>query len=450
MTCPKCGATIKASMSKCAKCGLPLTYQDKVSNEEKLPLKSLLLRALAVLAAVVVTLIIIQLIEEPLRIRRQNKRITEQYVKQTVEAVTLENGMRGHALTFFGEDGDCVYIEELGESYMFVGGIARVEFPDYIWFEDDPTTIDNALITFSPVYVASTGKKTRSPVFSIKVDVPEAPVTITEPKQDRVTVITAQTGLNMNVVYGSQVIINGEDVSGKVDRSGNLSLTLNIEPIGDNNISIIVRTANHKEARRDIVFYREVMDINLEVASTVQYISRLNYMTISGKTEPGATVTVDTDYERGSLQLDQSTGKFSFRARFSAYGKNLVSFRASMDGRRDSAISFYVDYLPAKAEYTRNAWKMDYAQLRLYYEQWNGRVFLCIGKVVDSYTESGTTYAIMNVGNDADVKLVALENQSNVGRLLPGEEYALYADVAGRLFYDSNYIPYLIARYSRD
>ena len=94
MTCTKCGATIKASMSKCAKCGLPLTYQDKVSNEEKLPLKSLLLRALAVLAAVVVTLIIIQLIEEPLRIRRQNKRITEQYVKQTVEAVTLENGMR--------------------------------------------------------------------------------------------------------------------------------------------------------------------------------------------------------------------------------------------------------------------------------------------------------------------------------------------------------------------
>ncbi len=450
MTCPRCGATIKASMNKRAKCGLPLTYEDKVANSEKLPLRTLIGRAVLVLLAALVTMIIVQLIEEPIRIRRQNNAITKQYVKQTVEAITLENGMKGHALTFFGEDGDCVYIEELGKSYMFVGGIARVEFADYIWFETDPTGIDNALITFSPVYVASTGKKTRIPVFSIKVDVPEAPVTIKEPASDHLTVITSQTGLSMNVVYGSQVIINGEDVSNKVDRSGNLALTLNIEPIGDNNISIIVRTDNHKEARRDIVFYREVMDINLEVDSTVQYVSRLNYMTVSGRTEPGAWITVDTDYERDSLKMDQLTGKFSFRARFSTYGKNLVSFRSSLSGRRDSSISFYVDYLPAKAEYTRNAWQMDYAQLRMYYEQWNGRVFLCIGQIVDIYTESGTSYAIMNVGNAQEVKLVALENQSNVGRLLQGEEYAMYADVAGRIFYDDNYIPYLIARYSRD
>ncbi len=450
MTCPRCGATIKASMSKCAKCGLPLNYEDKVAGDDKLPLKNLLGRAALVVLAALVTLIIFLLIEEPLRIRRQNAAITKQYVKQTVESITLENGIKGHALTFFGEDGDCVYIEELGESYMFVGGIARVVFPDYIWFESDPTTIDNALITFSPVYISSTGKKTRIPVFSIKVDVPEAPVTITQPTSDHVTVITAQTGLAMNVVYGSQVIINGEDVSDKVDRSGNLALTLNIEPIGDNNISIIVRTDNHKEARRDIVFYREVMDINLEVDASVQYISRLNYMTVSGRTEPGAMITVDTDYERDSLTMDQMTGKFSFRARFATYGKNLVSFRSSIAGRRDSAISFYVDYLPAKAEYTRNAWQMDYAHLLPYYEQWNGRVFLCIGQIVDTYVDSGTSYSIMNVGNAQDVKLVALENQSNVGRLLQGEEYAMYADVAGRIFYNDNYIPYLIARYSRD
>ncbi len=450
MTCPRCGATIKASMNKCAKCGLPLTYEDKVAGEDRLPLRNLLGRAALVLAAILMTLIIVQLIEEPLRIRRQNKAITEQYVNQTVETITLENGMRGHALTFFGEDGDCVYIEELGESYMFVGGIARVEFADYIWFDEDPTNIENALITFSPVYVSSTGKKTRIPVFSIRVDVPEAPITITQPKSDHLTVITAQTGLSMNVVYGSQVVINGENVSSKVDRSGNLDLTLNIEPIGDNNISIIVRTDHHKEARRDIVFYREVMDINLEVDATVQYISRLNYMTVSGRTEPGAWITVDTDYERDSLKIDQQTGKFSFRAKFSTYGKNLVSFRSSIAGKRDSSLSFYVDYLPAKAEYTRNAWMMDYAQLRMYYEQWNGRVFLCIGKIVDTVTESGTSYAIMNVGNDSDVKLVALENQSNVGRLLAGEEYAMYADVVGRIFYNDNYIPYLIARYSRD
>ncbi|MBQ3760942.1 MAG: zinc ribbon domain-containing protein [Clostridia bacterium] len=450
MVCPRCGATIKASMKKCSKCGLPLSYQDKVSGDDKLPLKTLLIRCVLVLLAFAVTVILFVAIEEPLRIRAKNKRITEEYVNQVVESLKLDSGYQGHAFTFFGEDGDCIYIEELGESFMFVGGIARVEVPDYIWFQEDPTNIDNAMITFSPIYVSSTGKKTRIPVFSVQVDVPEAPVTITQPTTDRLTVITSQTGLSMNVVYGSQVIINGEDVSSKVDRSGNLNLTLNIEPIGDNNISIIVRTPHHKEARRDLVFYREEMEINLEVASSVQYISRLNYMTVSGVSEPGASITVDSDYERGSLKVDDETGKFSFRAKFSAYGKNLVVFRASKEGKKDSTISFYVDYLPAKAEYTRYAWTMDYAQLSLLYEQWHGRVFLCMGRIVASYMESGTLYSIMNVGNNADIKLVALINESNEGQFLVGNEYALYADVEGRLFYNNSYIPCLIARYTRD
>ena len=56
----------------------------------------------------------------------------------------------------------------------------------------------------------------------------------------------------------------------------------------------------------------------------------------------------------------------------------------------------------------------------------------------------------MNVGNSENVKLVALENQSNQGRFLQGEEYALYSDVAGRVFYGDTYIPYLIARYTKD
>ena len=54
------------------------------------------------------------------------------------------------------------------------------------------------------------------------------------------------------------------------------------------------------------------------------------------------------------------------------------------------------------------------------------------------------------MGNAADVKLVALVNESNTGQLLVGREYALYADVSGRLFYENNYIPLLIARYTRD
>jgi len=450
LRCKYCGRQIKEGMKACPGCKRPLTHDDFKKKAGKIKPRHIMARLGVVLLFALITFAIVLFISMRVYYKNENQRITEQYVSQTVETITLDNGMKGHALTFFGTDGDSVYITELKKSYMFVGGVARVEFADCIWFEDEPEETDAMEVTFSPIYISSAGKKTRIPVFVVNINKPESPVTIKTPSSSHLNVITSQTGLDMQVVYGSQVVINGEDVTDKVDRSGNLSLTLNIYPIGDNNVSIVVRTDNHTEARRDLVFYREKMDIEVEIATSVGNTSTLSYMTVSGKTEPGAMIVVDSDYDRSSLVIDQATGKFSFKATFSTYGRNLVSFRATMEGRKDSSLSFYVSYLPAKAEYTRNAWKMDYAQLRLYYEQWNGRVFLCMGKIVDSFIQDGTRLAVMNVGNDSDVKLVVLENQSDIGRFNVGEEYAVYADVSGRLFYSDNYYPYLIARYSRD
>lgn len=445
--CPKCGFPLKEPMDRCPRCGLYLISTDKAAALEPLPMRRLILRAFLVLLGLLATVTLIVFAGVRIHYWRMDKRVQETYVNHTIETVRLENGIMGHAVSFFGNDGDSVYIEELGKSFLYVGGVARVEFADYIWFEDDPTDIESAEVTFSPVHIAANGAKTRLPAFSMSIPVPEAPVTVTSPTSDYVNVITSLATINMNVVYGSQVIINGEDVTDKVDRSGALSLNVNVYPIGENPISIIVRTDQHKEARRDIVFFRDIMEINLELATSVSLSSTLNYMTITGKTDPGAWVAVDTDYDTSSLVLNQETGQFSFRAKFSTYGKNLVSFHASMAGKRDSIISFYVDYVPAKAEYSRNAWAMDYAQLRSLYEQWNGRVFLCKGKIVDMYYEGEMQYSVMDVGKD-EPQLVILENQSDVGSLNIGAKYEVYADVAGRLLYKANYYPYLIARYA--
>ena len=209
--------------------------------------------------------------------------------------------MIGHAISFFAEDGDTIYIEELRESYMVVGGVARVEFPDYIWFDMDPSNIESANIKLSPILIKENGDKIKLPAFSMNVAVPEAPIKINSPAQAYNTVVTSIVGIDVSVVYGSQVIINGEDVSDRVDRSGGLNLNLNVHPIGENNISIIVRTDQHKEARRDLVFYRNEMEINLELDPSVSTTSQLAYMTVSGKTEPGAWIEVDTSHDAKSV-----------------------------------------------------------------------------------------------------------------------------------------------------
>ncbi len=447
MNCPKCGAKLKKNMDRCPNCGLGTLVTDNAKTVAVMPLRQLILRALFVFLGILVTVCAITFIYVRVHYNNEMKRIEKKYDNHVIEEITYDNGMIGHAISFFAEDGDTIYIEELRESFMVVGNVARVEFPDYVWFDIDPSNIESADIKLSPILIKENGEKIKLPAFSMNIPVPEAPIQVNSPAQPYNTVVTSIVGIDVNVVYGSQVIINGEDVSDRVDRSGGLSLNLNVYPIGENNISIIVRTDQHKESRRDLVFYRSEMAINLELDPSVSTTSQLAYMTVSGKTEPGAWIEVDTSHDTTSLRINQETGDFSFRARFSVFGDNLVRFRATKEGKPDSEISFYVSYIPAKAEYSRGAWAMDYQQLRLIYEQWHGRVFLCKGRIVDMYYEGETQYSVMNVGKDEE-QLIVLENQSDVGSLNVGAYYEVYADVAGRLFYKSGYCPHLVARYA--
>ncbi|MBR3927597.1 MAG: hypothetical protein IKJ65_01190 [Clostridia bacterium] len=434
-------------MDRCPKCGLGTLVTDSARPIAVIPLRQLILRALFVFLGILVTICVITFLGVRIHYNNESKRIEKKYDNHVVEEIAYDDGTVGHAISFFAEDGDAIYIEELRESFMVVGNVARVEFPDYVWFDIDPSNIESADIKLSPILIRENGEKIKLPAFSMSIAVPEAPIKINSPAQAYNRVVTSIVGIDLNVVYGSQVIINGEDVSDRVDRSGGLSLNLNVYPIGENNISIIVRTDQHKEARRDLVFYRNEMAINLELDPSVGTSSQLAYMTVSGKTEPGAWIEVDTSHDTSSVRINQESGEFSFRARFSVFGDNLVRFRATKEGKPDSEISFYVSYLPAKAEYSRNAWAMDYQQLRLIYEQWHGRVFLCKGRIVDMYYEGETQYSVMNVGKDEE-QLIILENQSDVGSLNVGAYYEVYADVAGRLFYKSGYCPHLIARYA--
>ena len=142
LTCPKCDATIKAYMSKCPKCGLPLTYNDKVGTEDKLPVKTIALRALLVALGVLVTLSVITFIVMRIYYARTNERITKEYVKQVIETITLENGTQGHALTFFGKDGDCISKawENYFQNFLPQSGLESKASPDFeIYFDDgDP------------------------------------------------------------------------------------------------------------------------------------------------------------------------------------------------------------------------------------------------------------------------------------------------------------------------
>ena len=453
MKCPYCGSVCANDALYCPNCKQPLpTAQSaeeavqRAPKEKRTPLQKALTAVIAVAFAVALVIGVFKGISWI-----RNYQLTRLYTRgiytPTLSTVQMDDLRSGHAIIFYGKDGDQIYLPELDRSLSISGGVARMEVADSDWFDLNVADVEYADITLSPMLITEKGQKTELPPFNFQIEVPESPLSVTTPAQERTTVVTGVYPLVLNVVPGSTVFVNGEDVTASVDRSGLLSTYVGVKPIGDNIITLIVRTPKHRECRRELTIFRQHYDINLELDTTVSDVSSARTMAVTGTAEPGAMISVDTDYIPESLSVDATTGRFSFISRFTTYGENIIRFRASMPGKEDAVVSFSVNYKPSLAEMSGKAWAMDYEQLRVLFENWRFQSFACKGQIIDAFTgDDGTPYLVMDVGEN-DRQLIILENQSSDANPTLGRRYLAYAYVDGQLMYQSQYYPKLIALY---
>ena len=451
MKCPYCGTTCADDALFCPSCRQPMTESDaserfRGERRERTPWQKAGIAALWIVFAAVLIGGIFR-VTTWIRGYQLNRLYTRGEYTPTLSTLKLDDLRVGHALTFYGHDGDQIFLPEMDRSLTVSGGVARMEIDDSEWFGLNVTDVDYADITLSPMLITEKGEKTELPQLNFQIQVPESPLNVSSPASPRVTVVTSVYPLELHVVPGSTVFVNGEDVTDSIDRSGLLSTNLSIQPIGDNLVTLIVRTPRHKENRTELVIFRQHFDIEMELDPSVKDRSSNNTMAVTGTAEPGSVISVDTDYVPQSLLMDMETGKFSFIAKFSAFGDNIVRFRASQEGKSDAIISFTVYYMPNYPDYTARAWKMDYKGLKQLFEQWHGRIFKCTGTVIDVLRTEEGTYMIMDVGTDGEQQLLVLQNMSAVTNPTAGRRYTAWADVQGRYMYNAEFYPMLITRY---
>lgn len=454
LKCPYCGSFCADNTLYCPNCKQPLpteTEDQKRARKaarpkpHKTPLQLVLTALIAVLSLCALGIGAYKLWTWVYNYRLERLYTRGAYTP-TISEITLSDLRAGHSIAFYGKDGDQIFIPEMNQSLSISGGVARMQMADSDWFGPTVTDVEYADVTLSPMLISEKGTKTILPKVNFQIEVPQSPLKVVSPAQDKINVVTSVYPLTLNVVPGSTVFVNGQNVTSALDRSGLLSTNVSVAPIGDNIVTLIVRTPKHRETRRELDFYRQKYDIELELDTTVSDRSPSRTMAVTGKTEPGAVISVDTDYMEESLAMDLETGRFSFIAKFSTVGENVVRFRASMPGKQDAQISFTVNYLPSLAEYSAKAWAMDYDRLKLMFEQWNGRVFQCKGELIDSFVDGDKTYVVMDVGGE-DQQIIILENRSSLTSPSLGRRYTAYADVDGQHMYKSQYYPKLVARY---
>ena len=460
MICPYCGKRTPDGSEYCAVCGYPLDQKPEEAEQTGSFDAALwqtrtisVLRGTIIVLLWIISLAILGYGAYKGYYWRQTVKNQELYDSgmlpaPTLEAVELADGRLGHVVTFFGDDGDMIYIEELKRSYLVVGGEARVEIADSYWFETASEEVQSADIALTPIQTFVGGGKQLLPVVRFSVDVPVSPLKIISPAEDQGPVLSAEYQIEFEVVPGSTVLVDSVDVTDLVSSLGEVSVNVAVYPHGDNPISILVKTPHHKETRADVVLYRQPMEIDLAVAINTSKTSVLDAMSIRGTVDPKAKVSVDTAYQEGSLTQD-ADGDFSFIAMFDHIGYNTVTFRASQEGKEDSIISFQVYYLPTLNEYSRKAWAMDYKQLTQCWDIWAGRIFKCSGTVAAVLETEPQQILVLDVSSDGSGKYIVIENLSNLSVTEPGGKYDFYADVSGtRREYNGKNYPYLIGRYS--
>ena len=382
---------------------------------------------------------------------------------------TVIDGHPAHTLTIYGRENATVYIKEMRSSYVIADGKVTISVPDYMWYDTEsstyatPVETDTMDVTITPsIRYSQEGDQYPLEPIHFTIDVPLSPIRLINPSTARAEVGVSIYEVRINVEKGSTVIIDGTNVSTLIrDETGNVSKNVQVLPVGDNTISISVKSKFCRENKMEITLFRAAQDIPLELDPTVlvewnyEPISEEKYNSatpeerkemhipaINGTTLPGATITVD--FPHRNLTVDPATGRFRFVPIFTELGNNEIPIRASYEGKKDSIITHTVYYMPNQDIYTRRAWDLNtqYNDLVNNISMRKGTIYLGIG-TIERIISTSPQMAIMNIGTPELEKLVMLENSSKTTWEI-GTKYRIYGDAYG--LYDT--MPRLTVRYT--
>ncbi len=365
---------------------------------------------------------------------------------------SILDDMAAHTVRIPAPEGSQIYIKELRRTYIVTGGYATFQVQDYIWYDGMEGDIPESMeVTITPYIRTSAGEQVQMDVVRYTIEIPLSPLTLIRPDVAYVEASTPIYNIQFHVMQNSTVYINGEDYSSFVNtQDGYITYNAPIQPIGENRVHISVRSQYYRENETELIIYRAVQDVPLDLASTLEDRSSSPYMTISATTRAGARITILSPYNKFDDSQLASTGAFSFEAVFTRIGTNTVIIRADYPGREPTVVEYDVYYMPDPDYYTPKAWALDekfgYSNLlaNLATHVRNTQIYVMTGPVLRVVSTKPQLVIIDCAdGRTSQPLEVMVENQTKTEWEV-GKRYRIYADASGSY----GGIPRLTGRYT--
>ncbi len=363
---------------------------------------------------------------------------------------SMVNDLAAHTILIPGDEGAQIYIRELHNSYIVMDGYASIVVEDHIWYDElEEINEPTMTVTLTPFLKSSSGRQVPMDEINYEIEIPISPIELTTPDSLYTIVSSSMYTMKFVVRPGSKVTINDVDFSDTIKAgTGEISYNATVQPSGNNEFNVVVRSQYCRENRLQVILYREPQEIPLDLAADTYTSTSLKYMQVNCTTLPGATVDILSPHSDLDISNLNTTGAFSFYTIFDHIGDNVIQITASFPGKKTSEVNYTVHYVPPVGDYTSKAWPLnnpdDYAELvsNILVRAERTQVYVLTGTLQEFVSEK-PQMAVFNTSADGQGQPVLVQNDSKT-TWEKGKFYTLYADA----YSTYNGMPWLIARFT--
>lgn len=259
------------------------------------------------------------------------------------------------------------------------------------------------------------------------MEMPSAPLTLIQPQHGQATVAGETYRLIVEVSEDSAIFINGDDFTDLLDDSGRFQKDLSVPDVSEIAYEIRVIKRGFKDSTVNVVLKREKQIVPLTFEMELPIKAEGDTVRISGATHPEAVITTDLALI-GEPNVNPETGAFSMEVESGRPGLQAgVLTSTSADGQI-SQVDIVIFRAITEAEYTRRAWKPDFAELADNPTLHNGQIFLFIGTVAEVLLYGDKNVFTVNVsGNAVNPQFILVEYWGTF-EFEPGESIRVFGN----------------------